>query len=90
MGVNIGDAIGRLARQAVDVPELGGVRATVQNVVHTQPHSPVLGEPELHIAVPLTVAAALELIIRREWLFAKVAKFEAAAPGSEILDVEIE
>jgi hypothetical protein len=90
MGVNISEALGRLPRQAVGIPELSGARAAVENVVHTQPNSPVPGERELHIAIPLPIAAALDLIICREWLFTKVAKFETAAPGSEILDIQVE
>src|SRR6266404_4994008 len=90
MYVQVRGAVHGLAGQPVDVPELGRVGVAVQNVVHAESRAPIWGKREVHVRVPFAVAAALDLVVRRERLSAEIAIFESAAPGSEVLHINVE
>ena len=68
MRVNISEALGRLPRQVVGIPELSGARAAVEKVVHIHPNSPASGQRELHIAKSASIhdAGRRELIRSRQ------------------------
>ena len=90
MRVNVRDAVRRFAVQAIDVPEVGGVGPHTQNVVQAEPDIPSVADQVTHVAVPFAVAAALDLVVRRERLPAQVAILQATTPGAEILYVDVE
>ncbi len=90
MQMQVGNPVGRLAGQTIDVPELRRIRVPVQDVVHAQARAPVPGECVLHVRVPFTIATALYLIVRGQRLAAEIAIFQAAAPGTEIFYIDIE
>ncbi len=64
MRVHVRDAVGRLALQAIDVPELGGVGPRAQDVVNPQSDIPIVAERVVCVSIPFPVTAALDLIVR--------------------------
>ena len=88
--VHVRYARGRLASEAIDVPEFRGIRLFVRQIIYPEAGAPSSTDRVMHIAVPLAVAVPFDLIVGRQWESAQVSILQASTPIAQILDIQVE